>query len=109
MTDAERIELVKAMTDESNDTVISAFLSMAGEAICHYCDPYGTIESADILDKYGSAQAKLAAYFLNKRGADGQTSHSENGISRTYESGDIPPSIMREITPFCGSVKAVIS
>lgn len=109
MTDVEKNALVKAMTDEADDSVISAFLSMAAEAICHYCDPYGTIEATDILEKYGSAQAKLAAYFLNKRGADGQTAHSENGISRTYESGDIPPSIMREITPICGSVKAVSS
>ena len=104
MTDAEKIELVEAMTDESNDTTVSAFLAMAGEAICHYCDPFGTIETADVLAKYGSAQCKLAAYYLNKRGADGQTSHSENGVSRSYESGDIPPSIMREITPFCGVV-----
>ena len=104
MTDAEKIALVEAMTDETNVTTISAFLSMAGEAICHYCDPYGTVDQQNIIAKYGSAQAKLASYFLNKRGADGQTSHSENGISRSYESGDIPPSIMREITPFCGVV-----
>lgn len=104
MTDVEKNALVKAMTDEADDSVISAFLAMAGEAICHYCDPFETIEAADILAKYGSAQCKLAAYYLNKRGADGQTSHSENGISRSYESGDIPPSIMREITPICGVV-----
>lgn len=104
MTDAEKIALVEAMTDETNATTISAFLSMAGDAICHYCDPYGTLDPDDIIAKYGSAQCKLAAYFLNKRGADGQTSHSENGISRSFESGDIPPSIMREITPFCGVV-----
>ena len=104
MNDAEKIVLVEAMTDETNATTISAFLSMAGDAICHYCDPYGTLDHEDIIAKYGSAQSKLAAYFLNKRGADGQTSHSENGISRSFESGDIPPSIMREITPFCGVV-----
>ena len=104
MTDADKFALIKAMTDEEDNSVISAFLSMAGEAICHYCDPYGTLDPEDIIAKYGSAQSKLAAYFLNKRGADGQTSHSENGISRSFESGDIPPSIMREITPVCGVV-----
>ena len=39
---------------------------------------------------------------LNKRGAEGQTSHSENGISRSYENADIPESMLKSIIPFCG-------
>lgn len=105
MTDADKIQLVKAMSDETDDAVISAFLSMAGDAIINYVDPYRTTDRDELLDKYGGIQAKAASYFLNKRGADGQTSHSENGISRSYESGDLPASLLREITPFCGAVR----
>lgn len=39
-------------------------------------------------------------YLLNKRGAEGQTAHSENGISRSYEDGDVPPTLLRDIVPF---------
>jgi len=105
MTDAEKIVLVKAMTDETDEDVISAFLSLAGEAIYNHADPYRTGDRDDILSRYGGAQAKAASYFINKRGADGQTSHGENGISRTYESGDLPDSLLKEITPICGVLK----
>lgn len=104
MTDADKIVLVKAMSEETNDAVISAFLAMAGDAVYHYCDPYKTHTIVQVLAEYGGAQARIAADWLNKRGADGQLSHSENGISRTYEAGDIPPSILRELTPYCGVV-----
>lgn len=105
MTDAEKIVLVQAMTDEEDDDIISAFLSMAGDAIWHYVDPFKTTTKEDVLTEYGAVQAKAAAYFLNKRGADGEAAHSENGISRTYESGDLPQSLLREITPKVGVPK----
>lgn len=104
MTDYEKLVIVKAMTDEEDEDVISAFLYMAGDAICNYCDPFSSTDREDLLDRYGGAQARTAAAWLNKRGADGQISHSENGISRSYESGDIPTSILKELTPMCGVV-----
>lgn len=100
MTDNEKIVLVQNMTDEANSTVINSYLAMAGDAVVNYCDPYGTQESADILSKFGGVQARLAAYWLNKRGAEGESAHSENGISRTYESADIPRTLLNELTPY---------
>lgn len=102
MTDVEKIAIVKAMSDETNDEVIRAFLTLAGETIYKYVDPYktGTLEEA--LEDCGGTQAKAAAYYLNKRGWDFESGHSENGVSRNYESGDLPASILRELTPKCG-------
>lgn len=105
MTDAEKIVMVKAMTDETDDAVISAFLSMAGKAVCRYADPYSVNNADNTLSVYGDVQCRAAAYFLNKRGWDGQTGHSENGVSRSFEAADLPPSLLREITPICGVVK----
>jgi hypothetical protein len=51
--------------------------------------------------RYGYLQCEIAAYLLNKRGAEGQTGHSENGISRSYESADVPESMLSEVIPFC--------
>lgn len=103
MTDAEKIVLVEAMTDETDDDVVSAFLSMAGDAVYHYADPYKTTDKDTILAEYGGVQARAAAYYLNKRGAEEQVSHGENGISRGYETGDLPDSLKREITPKVGA------
>lgn len=52
--------------------------------------------------KYDAVHVEIAAYMINKRGAEGEVSHSENGVSRTYEDGDIPPSLLRAITPVVG-------
>ena len=46
---------------------------------------------------------EIAAYLVNQRGAEGETAHSENGISRSYEDGDVPPTLLREIVP-CASL-----
>ena len=104
MTDAEKIIMVKAMSDETDDSVVSAFLSAAGEAIYHFVDPFMTVEKSEVLEQYGFAQVKAAAYYLNKRGWDFETGHGENGISRSYEAGDLPESILRELTPKAGVV-----
>lgn len=104
MTDAEKIILVKAMTDETDDATISAFLSMAGDAVYHYVDPYKGHDKTEILEDCGGPQVRIAADWLNKRSADGQIAMTENGISRTWEAADIPPSILRELTPYCGVV-----
>lgn len=105
MTDEAKITLVKAMSDETDEEVISAFLTLAGDAIYNYCDPFATADKETVLTKYGSVQAKAAAYYLNKKGWDFQTSHSENGVNRNFETGDLPNSILRELTPIAGAVK----
>ena len=55
--------------------------------------------------QYEHLQLEIAIYMLNKRGAEGQTSHSENGISRSYENADIPKSMLMSITPNVGVIK----
>lgn len=105
MTESTKITLVKGMTDETDEDVISAFLEMAGDEIRNLADPHKSRERESVLEEYGALQAKAAAYYLNKRGWDGQLAHSENGISRSYESAGLPASITREITPICGVTK----
>ena len=104
MTDSEKLILVEAMTDETSESVISAFLSMAGDAICNHVDPYGASDREKLLARYGSVQCRAAAYYLNKRGWDGQTAHGENGVSRSFEAADLPPSLLAELTPIAGVV-----
>ena len=105
MTREEKIVMVKALSDETDDNVISAFLSMAETALYHYIDPFATGTKEDALAPYPDVVVSAAAYWLDKRGWDFQTTHSENGISRTYESGDLPVSILNRITPKAGVVR----
>lgn len=56
-------------------------------------------------DKYKGIVVRLCICSIAKMGAEGQTSHSENGISRTYsEASEMPNDILREIVPL-GRIK----
>jgi hypothetical protein len=103
MTDSEKLTMVKSMTGEKDDTVVSTYLSIAGNKILRRAYPYDDTQTV-VPDKYAYTQVEIAVYLLNKRGAEGQTAHGENGISRSYEDGDVPPSLMREIVPCAGLI-----
>jgi hypothetical protein len=58
----------------------------------------------DIEPRYKDLQIRIAVEMFAKRGAEGETSHSENGISRTYSSANISEDLLREITPKAGVI-----
>lgn len=103
MLEAEKIELVKTMTGETNESTVSSYLGLAGNKICRKAFPFDPTVT-EVPEQYGFTQVEIAVYLLNKRGAEGQTSHSENGISRSYESGDVPASMMRQVVPMAGTL-----
>ena len=104
MTQAEKLKLLKAMVGESDtEEVLLAYLNIAGQKILNRAYPYGTDE-AEVPRRYAFLQCEIASYLLNKRGAEGQTSHSENGISRSYESADVPESLLGAVTPMVGVI-----
>lgn len=101
MLDAEKIKLVKAMSGEADVDTVSAYLSLAGDKICRRAYPFDPAVT-EVPERYQFLQIEIAVYLLNKRGGEGETSHSKNGISRTYESGDVPASMMRQVVPMAG-------
>lgn len=103
MTDAEKKAALTAMTGEANADVLSTYLSLAKGAILRYAYPV-TTPPVDFPAEYDELQVEIAAYKLNKRGAEGETSHSENGVDRSYENADIPRSMLRGIVPYVGVV-----
>lgn len=101
MTDAEKIAMVTAMTGETDESVISAYLYIAGQKICRIVYPFD--ESITVVPaRYDHLHIEATVYFLNKRGAEGEMAHGENGISRTYEDSDLPESMLRGVVPFVG-------
>ena len=104
MTQTEKLTLLKAMVGESDtEEVLLAYLDIAGSKILNRAYPYGT-DVTVVPSRYDFLHCEIAAYLLNKRGAEGQTSHSENGISRSYESADVPESMLGAITPMVGVI-----
>ena len=105
MTDTEKLTYLRAMVGDSDtDEVLSTYLVVAGKKIIARAYPYDDTVT-EVPDKYDTLQCEIAAYLLNKRGAEGQTQHSENGITRSYENADVPASMLKVVTPHCGVIK----
>ena len=105
MTDTEKLTYLRAMVGGSDtDEVLSTYLVVAGKKIIARAYPYDNTVT-EVPDKYDTLQCEIAAYLLNKRGAEGQTQHTENGISRQYENADVPSSMLKVVTPHCGVIK----
>jgi len=89
-------------TDE--DALLLTLLSISAQKILDRVYPYDSTVT-EVPNRYAMKQVEIAVYLYNKRGAEGQTAHNENGINRTYESADVPESLMRGITPYVGVFK----
>lgn len=103
MTETDKRAMVRAITGETDDEVIAAYLALAGNKVCRRAYPFGP-ETDAVPDRYSYIQVEIAVYLMNKRGAEGETAHSENGVSRTYGDGDVPPALLRDILPLAAPV-----
>lgn len=99
MEQSEKLLILSKMCGEDDEAVLLAYLRFAAEAIINRVYPFDS-KGKCVPKKYEMKQIQIAAFLLNKRGAEGEVSHSENGISRSYENADIPESMLSEITPF---------
>ena len=106
MTEVEKLSMLRVMVGQPNegewsDDVLISYLAIAGRKIINRAYPYDDTVT-EVPRRYGYLQCDIAAYLLNKRGAEGETAHSENGISRSYESADVPEAMLREVVPHVG-------
>lgn len=106
MTKEEKITMLKQLLqpDTPTDSELSTLLSLTELAILNRRYPQGYPEATTLPTRYDGIQIQCCVALYNKKGVEGQTGHSENGISRTYESGDIPDSLLKKVLPLCGSV-----
>lgn len=99
MTTEEMKSQVSARTGETDDGVLTSYLDCAAQAILNHVYPFRD-DAETVPTKYQRRQIEIAAYLLNKRGADGETVHKENGTDRTYESANIPDSYFEGLMPY---------
>ena len=108
MTEVEKLAMLRVMVGQPNegdwtDDALISYLTIAGRKILNRAYPFDDTVT-EVPRRYGYLQCEIATYLLNKRGAEGETAHSENGISRTYENADVPDSMLSDVIPFCGVI-----
>ena len=105
MTDAEKLANVKSVLDitgTTQDTQLSAYLSLAKAEIMAWMSPPDTI--TDVPSKYEVTQVMAVVAGYNLQGVEGQTSHSENGISRTWKHEDMVAYVRSRVIPYAGVI-----
>ena len=102
-----KIQMLRTLVDDGvTDEVLTIYLLKAREVLLNIIYPTDPDRaSKEVPPMYEIKQIEIAEYFLNKRGAEGEIQHIENGVHRNYGSSDIPEAMIRHITPFCGVVK----
>ena len=106
MTNAEKIEKVKVLIspDAASDELLLYLLEQSEGIILNRRYPFGAPEGASLSPLHEQIQIRIAVELFSKMGAEGQVMHIENGVHRTWEAGDVSPSLLRQIIPVCGSV-----
>ena len=106
MTNEEKLEKLKVLIspDTATDPLLLYLLEQAEGSILNRRYPFGAPEGATLSALHQQIQLRVAVELFNKMGAEGQTDHDENGIKRTWEAGDVSPSLLKLIVPVCGSV-----
>lgn len=85
-----KLKLGISLAGVSQDELLNLYLDDAKDTILELT------HLEDLPASLLSTQIELAIVLYNKEGIEGQTSHSEGGISRSFEEG-IPESIMKKI------------
>ncbi len=93
--------LLDKQGDNSEDDLLLMLLTLSAQKILDRVYPYDD-SIKEVPSRYATKHVEIAVYLYNKRGAEGQISHNENSINRTYESADVPESLMKGITPYVG-------
>ena len=101
MTQLERLKI--RITENITDAELEDILESAKAVILSRRFPF-TEWPEEIEAKYKDLQIRIAVEMVAKRGAEGETSHSENGISRSYASASVSEDLLKEITPKVGVV-----
>lgn len=92
----------KTWSDEEA-TQLTMLLRFAASKIIDRRYPFDDTVT-EVPARYHMLQIRIAAELYAKMGAEGQTAHSENGISRTWESADVAQGLLEQIVPYVGTI-----
>lgn len=102
----EKITQLRILTEsDEHESVLLSYLADAKHIIMNRLYPYSADDEYSKLkfpEKYDWKQIRIAAWAMNKRGAEGQVQHIENGIHRNYKYADVPLELLYDVLPFVG-------
>lgn len=98
----EMLAKLKArVPDEYDENLLAEVLDSARAIILGRRFPFQEWPE-DVEPRYKDLQLRMAVDMYNRIGAEGQVSHSENGISRGWGEEWVSAELLREIVPYAG-------
>lgn len=103
MTIEQKTAMVQTMVENDStatEEVVEVYLRLACAKMLERLYPFDTDKSEiDIPGRYDTLQCELAARLFLRKGGEGEKSHEENGVNRTYGSVD-DEDILSRLTPY---------
>lgn len=102
MSDAEKLSMIKSMLgfeDAYEDKRLTAYLDASEREILAWRYSYSTEVPKEVPSEYEMTQVSAVVAGYSQSGAENQTSHSENGISRTFKYEDMIAYIRSHVIP----------
>lgn len=105
MTMAEKVEMTMALMGEADSSLeekIEIYLNAAGKEILAWRYSYSGNPAQNVPEEYEMTQIHAVIAGYSQSGAEGQGSHSENGIARTFRYPDMLHYIRANVVPLAG-------
>lgn len=103
MANSQMLTQLKALTKESDESLLTTLLSIAEAKVLNRLYPYDDTKTV-VPSRYRENVLEIAVYFYNRRGSEGETSHDEGDIRRTYGSASVPEDMFAGIISECGVI-----
>ena len=102
MTDAQMLTCVQTLAGDTGNYV-QTYIDLAKAIVVGRLFPYDPSKTwEDVPAKHHMRTCEIAAYLVNKRGAEGETQHTESGVARQYASASVPAAMFEGMVPFAG-------
>lgn len=100
-------QLSRLIGNEYEDVrTMDLYLDIAAGKILNRMYPFLTdYTNVSVPDRYAMIQLNVAAYLMNKRGAEGEIQHIENGVHRNYGTSDVPDEMLKDIVPMAAAIR----
>ena len=107
MTREQKLTYLSRVIGEGESSeILGIYLDLAGDKILNRMYPFKEDHTGlEVPDRYAMTQLNIAIYLINKRGAEGQIQHIENGIHRNYGAADVPDGMLAEVVPYCQAIR----
>lgn len=102
--DSQKLMMLRKLVDDSADSsVLALYLKIARSKILERLYPIGDKDrdTYELPSFYDMLQVQIAQYYYNNAGTYGLMSHTEQGVTDTFASADIPQEFTKYILPYC--------